>query len=340
TVYPNAVYYCSQDAAVIFCARSDDGGLTFGPGIPAYNLTQCTNLHGHVKVAPDGTVYLPNRSCGNQQGVVVSEDNGLTFNVHSIPGTTSSADDPAVGIGRGDKTNGVGRLYESFASGNTVAGVAVSDNRGLSWKNIVDVGSLAGIRAAAFPTMVAGDDDRAAFAFFGSTTAGSADDRAFPGFWHLYVATTYDGGNSWLMSDATPNDPIQRNGIHLGGGSPPHRNLLDFIGIDIDKQGRILVAYADGCMGPGCIQGPNSATGNSYTSVAAIARQTGGRRLFGPDAPAATAPSVPGAPLLTVGRDGGVAKLTWSESDNGGSAITNYVVLRGTSSGGEVFLAN
>ncbi len=339
TVYAHAIYYCSQDDAVIFCARSDDGGLSFGPGVPAYNLTQCTNLHGHVKVAPDGTVYLPNRSCGNQQGVVISEDNGITFNVHSIPGTTASADDPAIGIGRGDKTNGFGRVYESFASGNTVAGVAVSDNHGLSWKNIVDVGSLAGIRAAAFPTMVAGDDDRAAFAFFGSTTAGSADDRAFLGFWHVYVATTYDGGNSWLISDATPNDPIQRNGIHLGGGSPPHRNLLDFFGIDIDKQGRVLVGYDDGCTGPGCVQAPGPAIGNAYTALATIARQSGGLRLFATPGESA-GPTIPGAPAITVGRDAGVAHLTWSESDNGGSAITNYKVYRGTTSGGETLLKN
>jgi hypothetical protein len=338
-IYPHAVYYCSQDAAVIFCARSDDGGLTFGPGVPAYNLTQCTNLHGHVKVSPDGTVYLPNRSCGSQQGVVVSEDNGITFNVHSIPGTTESADDPAIGIGRGDKTNGSGRVYEAFASGNTVAGVAVSDNRGLSWKNVVDVGSLVGIKAAAFPAIVAGDDDRASFAFYGSTTAGSADDRAFPGLWHLYVATTYDGGNSWTISDATPNDPVQRNGIHLGGGSPPHRNLLDFFGIDIDKQGRVLVGYDDGCTGPGCVQAPNAATGNAYTALAAIARQSGGLRLFATPGESA-GPTIPGAPAVTVGRDGGVAHLSWSESDNGGSAITSYKIYRGTSSGSEILLTN
>jgi len=29
-LYANAVYYCSQDIATAFCARSDDGGLTFG----------------------------------------------------------------------------------------------------------------------------------------------------------------------------------------------------------------------------------------------------------------------------------------------------------------------
>ncbi|MEI4884240.1 hypothetical protein, partial [Klebsiella pneumoniae] len=31
-LYANAVYYCSQDAETAFCSRSDDGGLTFGPG--------------------------------------------------------------------------------------------------------------------------------------------------------------------------------------------------------------------------------------------------------------------------------------------------------------------
>src|SRR3977135_708298 len=63
TVYPNAVYYCSQDIATALCSRSDDGGLTYGPSIPIYNLTACGGLHGHVKVSPvDGTVYVPNRA--------------------------------------------------------------------------------------------------------------------------------------------------------------------------------------------------------------------------------------------------------------------------------------
>jgi hypothetical protein len=50
-----------------------------------YNLTQCGGLHGHIKVAPDGTIYVPNRSCGGGQGVIVSEDNGLTFAVRIVP---------------------------------------------------------------------------------------------------------------------------------------------------------------------------------------------------------------------------------------------------------------
>src|SRR6266542_3801748 len=338
-LYPHAIYYCSQDIEAAFCARSDDGGLTFGPGVVTHNFNQgCDGIHGHVKVGPDGTVYLPVRACSNNTAAIVSEDNGVSWSIRQIPGSNSSNSDPAIGVGRGDKTSGIGRVYEAFGSSDSVAGVSVSDDRGNTWRNSFDVGSLVGIKDVAFPAIVAGDDDRAAFAFLGSTNAGSPDDKAFPGLWHLYVATTYDGGAHWLVSDATPNDPVQRNGIHLGGGSPPHRNLLDFIGIDLDKQGRVLVAYADGCTGPGCVQAPDMATGNAYTAVAAIARQTGGRRLFAGNDPAE--PGVPGAPSITVGRDGGVAHLTWSEPDNGGSPITSYKVYRGTFSGGETLLKN
>ena len=55
STYPNAVYYCSQDIATAFCAVSRDGGTTFGNGVPTYSLLDCGGLHGHVKVAPDGT---------------------------------------------------------------------------------------------------------------------------------------------------------------------------------------------------------------------------------------------------------------------------------------------
>src|SRR5258706_121583 len=141
------------------------------------------------------------------------------------------------------------------------------------------------------------------------------------------------------MSTRTRNAPIKRNGIHLGGGSPPHRNLLDFIGIDIDRRGRVLVGYDDGCTGPGCVQAPDTAMGIDYTSLASMARQTGGLRLFATPGESA-GPTIPGAPAVTVGRDGGVAHLTWSESDNGGSAITSYKIYRGTTSGGETLLKN
>jgi hypothetical protein len=94
--------------------------------------------------------------------------------------------------------------------------------------------------------------------------------------WHLYVATTTDGGATWTTADATPGDPVQRGSICLGGTTcGATRNLLDFIDVTVDAQGRVLVGYADGCTGSCVAGGPNSGA-----ALATIARQTGGPRLF------------------------------------------------------------
>lgn len=60
--YPNAIYYASQDIGMAQMALSQNGGITFELAHPMYTLAQCGGLHGHVKVGPDGTVFLPNKS--------------------------------------------------------------------------------------------------------------------------------------------------------------------------------------------------------------------------------------------------------------------------------------
>src|SRR6266481_4846224 len=138
--YSNAVYYCSQDLVTAFCLRSDDGGATYGPPVPTYT-SQCGGLHGHVKVAPDGTVYLPNNSCGGTGAVVVSEDNGLTWSVRHVQNATyqtvanANLQDPAVGIDNN------GRVYFAMANGDGSAVVATSADHGQTWQNIYDVGA-------------------------------------------------------------------------------------------------------------------------------------------------------------------------------------------------------
>jgi hypothetical protein len=329
---PHAVYYCSQALVEANCARSDDGGVNYGPSIVVYT-SQCGTLHGHVKVAPDGTVYLPNRGCGGNQGVVVSEDNGLTWQVRKIPASAPSGSDPSVGIGSG------GKVYFGYADADTTAAISVSSDRGLTWTSPLDVGAALGINNVVFPAVVAGDNDRAAFAFLGTPTAGGLTGPKFTGIWHLYVATTYDGGATWQTVDATPNDPVQRGCIWLGGGANICRNLLDFMDIQMDHEGRALVAYADGCVGGECVLAPATATGNSYTALAAIARQSGGRRLLSAFDPAQAA-GPPGTPVVSAKRNNGRVSLSWSQSDTGGGVITGYNVLRSVSPGTETLLTS
>src|SRR5438067_10520409 len=63
-VYPNSVWYCSQSVADAVCSISLDGGMTFGPAVPMFTVKDCSGLHGHIKIGPDGTAYVPDRACG------------------------------------------------------------------------------------------------------------------------------------------------------------------------------------------------------------------------------------------------------------------------------------
>ncbi len=102
----SAVYYCAQVGLSAFCSRSDNGGLNFGRAVPTDTAVSsplgigCSAIHGHVKVAPDGTVYLPHYNCGGKQGVAVSTDAGTTWTVRQIPGSLPPAGGDIPGYSR------------------------------------------------------------------------------------------------------------------------------------------------------------------------------------------------------------------------------------------------
>src|SRR5205823_10866905 len=233
--------------------------------------------------------------------------NGITWTQRPIPDSTTTGNgsaDNAI-LGTRDPSVGVatdGTVYFGYQGADGHPRIAVSHNKGQTWSPSVDVGvpviNGGRILNCAFPTVVAGDPNRAAFAFFGTETGGEnwqcgqGDDcslegsginarPSFTGVWYLYVATTLDGGTTWTTQNITPEDPIQRGGIC---NSSTCRNLLDFFDATIDKEGRVLIGYDDGCITATCINGdPSIAEGggkNDYTSNAAIARQTGGQRMF------------------------------------------------------------
>ena len=349
--YPDAVYYASQSVADARCLRSDTGGLLFSQAsAPMFTNADCAGLHGHVKVSPaDGTVYVADFACGGsqpfhnggKQALVVSEDNGITWTVRTIPDSTTSGviqepvvpgtaqtRDPSLAVATD------GTVYFSYQAANGHSMVAVTHDKGVTWSPSVDVGANVvnggPVLNGTFQAAVAGDPDRAAVAFMGTETGGNNWDCGtgntcdygpdFTGVWYLYVAATYDGGHTWITQNITPGDPVQRGGI-CGGGTC--RNLLDFMGATIDKRGRILVGYDDGCVSAQCINGGN----NDFTSKAAIARQTGGKRMFSAFDP--TEPAVPGAPNVTGSlTNPTTATLTWPAPDNSGAPITGYKIYR------------
>lgn len=345
-IYPHAVYYASQCVTNATSQLSVDGGITFPIQGNMFTAADCAGLHGHLKVAPDGTAYVPDKACapagvpfvfGGEASVAVSEDNGLTWSVRPVPGATSDAgvDDPSVGVSwcppEGipcDKAERSKTIYLGFLyGGDSRPGIAVSHDKGVTWAPPVDLGARFGIKHAAFPAVVSGDPDRAAFAFFGTTDgAANYSEPDFPGVWHLYIATTFDGGATWALQNLTPNDPIQRGGIC---GSGTCRNLLDFFDATIDKEGRIVIAGEDGCIGSCVNGGPNS-----FTAKAFISRQAGGKRMFAAFDP--VEPSVPGAPLVSgsLSPDGKTVNVEWPVPDHSGAPITGYNVYRAPAAAG------
>ena len=373
--YPNAVYYASQSVSDARATRSDDGGVTFGPAFPMYSINDCEGLHGHIKVSPkDGTVYVPNAGCGGtlpfhdegaKQAVIVSEDNGMTWNVRPIPDSTTHGNgneqntrlqtrDPSVAM---DADGTVYFVYQAEdrltevmdpadKAGDTHPKIAVSHDKGLHWEPSIDVGAnvINGgpIKNATFAAATAGSSGRAAVAFFGTETGGnnwacgdsddcSGDTGLFPrdpftGVWYLYISTTFDGGKTWTTQNVTPGDPIQRGGI-CGGSTC--RNLLDFMDLQIDKEGRVLVAGEDGCIA-GCVNGPP----NSFTAKGFITRQSGGKRMIAQFDP--VEPALAGAPAVTAVMDGAKTKvqISWPAPDDGASLITAYKIYRRTGAAG------
>ena len=333
-----------------------DGGVSFSAGTYIANTAAndpsdpnttfaaqggaCSALTGHVRVAPDGTAYVPLKGCGGtpttQEGtnteyqggtpaLTVSQDNGTTWTIHRVPATlvadslggsnmveNPDESDPSVGISRPG-----GVLYFGWENGHnppdqpnvppvngttTQAMIAVSHDHGTTWSSPVDVSSVLGVKNVQFPEVIAGDDNRAAFAFLGTANIGDDQVNAFPKDqpWHLYISTTYDGGATWSTVDTTPVDFVQRGCVDLQGTTVPpsgrvnicsQRNMLDFNDITMDGQGRVLVALSDGC-NAACQADPTSA---SSGAVDRVVRQSSGTTLL-----AAFSANVPEAPFALV----------------------------------------
>ena len=315
-VYPRAVYYCAQ-LSVAQCAVSYDGGITFQPGVAIQCGFVNPGLHGSVHVGPNGYAYLPFQTCGSENGVAVTTNNGVTWVGRPIPGATA----PAAGFDPDVATTPSGWAYVAYPTSGYGVGVALTRDGGASWTNFGDVAASANVRSATFHEMVAGDDGRAAVAYLGSTTDGNPHDSRFGGVWHVYVSYTMDAGATWTTVRASDN-VIQRGWICADGtGCSAGRNLLDFIDAQVDSKGRVLVAVADGC-----INACESGSGRSDANWAVLVRQSGGSTLFAAHDP--SGPGVPGAPVLTGTAGDGQNSLSWTTPANNGAAITGYKVYR------------
>jgi hypothetical protein len=390
-------WYCSQVIVESTCSVSRDGGITFPQSRPVYTfkndfftdptLVGCEGLHGHLNTSPnDGTAYLPNFACNsredlktNRPAVVVSPDEGRTWTIRQVPDALSPNfdADPAVDV------DGADRAYVAYENVDNRVLVATTQDRGQTWTPSQDLGAPYGLKNATIPTVIAGSADRAAVAFIGTPTEAPLNEAGVPenqlfdfdpdgddpkGGWHLYVSMTYDGGATWTTTDVTPEDPVQRGCFWWGGaqdtGDLPacerraKRNLLDFMDITIDKQGRVLVGWADGCINRCVTEGHTRQSNTTFANrpeqdkdltaqefaelysqedIGTITRQSCGLGLIAefddaPDGPSQTCARASGLPIGEVTPVTGVGGVLAAPGADTGTAPKTAAVTTARSS--------
>ena len=297
--YPNVVHYCTSsfDAAgdrMARCKASLDGGRTFGawtePG-----LAFCSGLTGHLAAAPDGTVFLPQLRCSDEDGsieawVAVSRDDGQTWTPVLVDRRPVSEDGSGVGHEGAVAVDAAGNAYYYYMDDRQLPRLSISRDGGATWSPSRDV-AAPGLTGCTFPSVVAGDAGRIALFCIGTTIGGGfgmADEVAGRAEWHAYVTVTLDAlaGEPVFVTTTVndPADPLARGKpigeeISVEALTAPVNSMGDFLKVTLDAQGRIWTALVDECT-VACSDGgtQNSPRGYGYFP-AAVGVQVGGTSL-------------------------------------------------------------
>jgi hypothetical protein len=252
----NLATWLATDDTVITYAASHDDGRTW---IQSPALTEAVHgfearAIGNVAASEDGTIHAISYLCDgfvdalyNGVGIGRSADAGATWSWTRIgpgggpcegidPGI--AAVDGAVHAAWWDASDGTFRLW-----------YATSEDSGATWSR-PSILPTPGLGSFVFADAAA-SADRVAVAFLATPDSGMGANQA-PGWarWFPYLATVQLGADnaSWQVV-RLEDHPVQIGQICMDGPQclDGARNLLDFIDVQLDADGRAYVTYADGC---------------------------------------------------------------------------------------------
>ena len=279
TIYETAVYYCYNKLAGIFCFTSFDGGATFEAGGQIIGLaTTNGGLHGAISTAPDGTVYVTPRV--ETPSVIVSKDNGFTWFERTMGedvGTPYPRKNSEI------STDTESNAYHVWTGGDEGVYMSRSTDSGETWEQESIRISPVEVISSVFPQTDAGDPGRIAVTYLGSENSEMLNESNIDGnpwdgnahfapnnaTYHLYITYSLNAldPEPVFHTYRVTDDPVQVGSICLNSGDcrdigGSNRNLLDFNDLHIDRQGRVYVAFADGCTGD-CATNNNSSAQDS-----------------------------------------------------------------------------
>tara|TARA_Y100001970_G_scaffold41685_1_gene51754 strand:+ start:28423 stop:29892 length:1470 start_codon:yes stop_codon:yes gene_type:complete len=285
-IYEQAVYFCYNKLAGIFCHTSFNGGASFEVGGLIFGLaTTNGGLHGAITSSPDGTVYVTPRV--ETPTIIMSKDNGLTWSERTMGldvGTPNPRKNSEVG------TDSESNAYHVWVGADQGVYMSRSIDSGNTWDEESMRVSPAGVISSVFPHIDAGDPGRIAITYLGSEDShllntSDIDGNNWDGnghyapdntTYHLYITYSLNALDEEPIFHTirVTDDPVQMGSMCLNSGDcrdigGSNRNLLDFNDLHIDREGRVYVAFADGCTGS-CAENNNSTASDSRDRMGTV----------------------------------------------------------------------
>ncbi len=293
-VYPSVLYLCVNKLDFgTWCAVSHDGGLSYAYDNmvkgPDYS---CGALNGHPAAYPDGTVVVafplaPSSSCQKPVTVAVTEDDGLTWQMRD----TCAPDFHNLEVDADITVTPDGTAYLLFRHDDHQVYLARTTDKFASC-DVFRV-SPPGLSLTRFTAITSGDNGSIAMSYIGTRDRQDRDatpsDAVGGTRWHAYVTSSFNADQprpTFVTQRITPDeDPVQVGCVWEGGGAggPKEcRNMLDFIDMVSDAEGRYYVSITDGCVvRNGCAGDTASASYQSRDRQTAVLVQTSGMGLRG-----------------------------------------------------------
>lgn len=294
--YETAVYYCYNKLAGIFCFTSFDGGASFEAGGQIVGLaTTNGGLHGAISTAPDGTVYVTPRVA--TPTVIVSKDNGFSWSERYMGedvGTPNPRKNSEV------SADTASNAYHVWTGADEGIYMSRSMDSGETWEQESIRVSPVEVISSVFPQTDAGDPGRIAITYLGSENGemlnqsdidgnpwdGNAHYAPNNATYHLYITFSLNAldDEPVFHTYRVTDDPVQVGSICLNSGDcrdigGSNRNLLDFNDLHIDREGRVYVAFADGCTGD-CATSENATAADSRDGRGSVYYLASGPSLY------------------------------------------------------------
>ncbi len=295
--YDTAVYFCFNKLVGISCFTSFDGGATFEVGGNIVGLASTNGgLHGAITTAPDGTVYLTPRV--PTPTLIFSKDNGLNWGEREM-GTDVGTPDPRKNSEVA--TDSDSNAYHIWTGNDQGIYMSRSIDSGESWEQTSIRISPAEVISTAFPQTDAGDPGRIAITYLGSENGSLLNTTDIDGnnwngnghyapngvHYHLYITYSLNAldENPVFHTRRVTDDPVQIGAMCLNSGDcrsdqgGSNRNLLDFNDLTIDLEGRVYIAFADGCT-DACASSPDPQPADSRTGRGSVYFMANGPSLY------------------------------------------------------------